>query len=200
MLKLAGEPIEGQLAGHLADLDAHTRNIFEKVRTGQYLTPFWVGTVATGNAALVANQLYATALLIPRDMTLDRICFEVTTAGAGGTKARLGIYNDGTDLYPGALLVDAGEVAVDTTGLKTIIISQALTKGIYWLAVVTDGTPKTYYETEVPNILGDSTSLYRTRAGWRVAHTYAALPDPFTAGGAVENYVWRLGFRVASLD
>ncbi len=36
MLKLAGEFIEGQLADHQAALDAHTKNLGEVVRTGEY--------------------------------------------------------------------------------------------------------------------------------------------------------------------
>jgi hypothetical protein len=45
----------------------------------------------------------------------------------------LGIYLDNGACFPGALLLDAGTVAVDTTGTKTITINQTLF-GLYWLA------------------------------------------------------------------
>ena len=120
MLKLAGELLEGQLADHAADLDAHTKNVLEIVRTGEYyLSP----SHGYGTLTMVANRLYARPLVVVRDITIDRLAIEVTSAGAAGTKARLGIYNVGTNLYPGTLILDAGEVAVDATGIKAATIS-----------------------------------------------------------------------------
>jgi hypothetical protein len=200
MLKLAGEFIEGQLADHKEALDAHTKNIFELHRTGEYLG--WGH--ATANIAITANRLYAYPLFIARNLTIDRIAMEVATAGAGGTKVRLGIYNgDGTNLYPGSLLLDAGEVAVDSTGIKTITISQALTKGLYWVAMVSDGTPTVKANSNVTRsywmgIRGTSYSYHQQ--GWYVAHTYGALPDPFTAGGTIEVQTLMVLPRLLSLD
>ncbi|MEE8194445.1 MAG: hypothetical protein V3T73_02960 [Dehalococcoidales bacterium] len=202
MLKLAGELLEGQLAEHTARLDAHTKNVLEILRTGAYHLPASINYQAL---AITADQLYARPLIVARDITIDRIAIEVTGAGAGGTKARLGIYNLGDDLYPGTLLLDAGEVAVDSTGIKAVTVSQALTKGIYFMAMVADGTPTVYADNNWPDfggILGyDPNNFSAQNRGWKVAHSYAVLPDPFTAGGTSHyNNGLKVCVRIASLD
>ncbi len=202
MLKLAGEFIEGQLADHMAELDAHMAASFQKVKTGEYMLPMGMH-IATTSAAMVANRLNACCpILVARDMTLDRLAIKVITAGAAGTKARLGIYANGTNLYPGALVLDAGEVAVDTTGIKTIAINQALTKGLHWMAYVSDGTPTLILASRFPTPLGiESGGLIYPLHFWRVTYTYATLPDPFTAGGVVNSEVAPAVYgRVSSLD
>lgn len=189
-------------SAHGADLDAHTKNLFEELRTGEYHITLFGGRAT---ASLTANTLYALPLLVARDMTIDRIAIQVTSAGAAGTKARLGIYELGTNLYPGALLLDAGEVDVDGTGVLAITIDQALTKGIYFTAVVSDGTP------QLRSVIADdltsplfgllSTNFNIHHNLWSVAHTYAALPDPFTAGGSLGRLdPFKVPVRVASLD
>jgi hypothetical protein len=76
-------------------------------------------------------------LMAPASTSIDRIGIEVTSAGTASVSVcRLGIWaNSGG--APGTLLLDAGTVATDSTGLKEITISQALTLGtLYWLGVV----------------------------------------------------------------
>ena len=202
MLKLAGELLEGQLADHVADLDAHTRNVWETVRVGEYyLNPTAGGT----NYPAVADDLYARQLIVVRDMTVDRIAIHVHTAGAAGKKARLGIYNNGTNLYPGTLLLDAGTVDVDSIGVKAITINQSLPKGIYWAALITDGTPKIYsdyflYESILP--LGQNpTNFGQQQVTWTIASAYGALPGPFPGGASLTySSPWKIPVRVASLD
>ncbi|GAI01197.1 unnamed protein product, partial [marine sediment metagenome] len=55
--------------------------------------------------------LRALPLVVPRDITVDRIAVDIEVAGEAGSKARLGIYRNGANLYPGTLVVDAGEIA-----------------------------------------------------------------------------------------
>ncbi len=200
MLKLAGEFIEGQLADHMADLKAHMDDACRMHRTGR----MYIGGGANPET-LAANTLYAGSLFLARAMTFDRICVDVTVAAAAGKKARVGIYNDGTNLYPGSLILDAGEVAVDSTGLKAININQKLVAGLYWVACVSDGTPTVNSATWNPNkwILGGTEATgYLAARAWFVAFTYAALPNPFTAGGSLDASNWRCYgvLRVASLD
>lgn len=185
MLKLAGELIEGQLADHMADLDAHHKELWDTFRTGQYYRGAGAFQAYTSGGAIVANTLYAFPLWIPRAMTLDRIAVQVTAQA--GQKVRLGIYNDGTNLYPGILVKDAGEITLSSTGVKTIDIDPtALTKGLYWVACVSDGTPSLRMEITYEYILGVGAANFSTfYRGWTVSHTYAALPDPFTAGGSL---------------
>jgi len=89
------------------------------------------------NLTLVLNRLYAAPFRLNASGTADRIGIDVATAAAAGGVARLVIYSpDGTGGMPGAVVLDAGTVAIDTTGGKTITISQALSAGFYWLAVI----------------------------------------------------------------
>jgi hypothetical protein len=76
--------------------------------------------------------------------TADRIGIEVTIAGTAATSVhRLGIWADSSGV-PGTLLVDAGTVATDSTGLKEATISQALAANtLYWLGAVQQGAPGT---------------------------------------------------------
>lgn len=199
MLKLAGEIIEGQLADHLAKLDAHTKNLEEILRTGEYIHPVNVGNYLT--RAVVTNRLYGIPIMVARDITVDRIALRVTTLDAGKS-ARLGIYNnDGVNLHPGSLLLDAGEVSVGSTGVKAITINQALTKGIYHLALVSDGTPTLHWYTRYTAPLGVDASYLQPNACWYVAHTYAALPDPYTTTTTFEDLRCpTVALRLASLD
>jgi len=202
MLKLAGELIEGQLADHIARLDAHTYEAFSILRTGEY----YVGHISGDHydVSYGANKLHAAPLVIPRNIAVDRIAIDVEVAGGAGTHARLGIYENGTNVYPGSLLLDAGEVDITSTGIKAITIDQALTKGLYWVVFVTDdASMKICGLANHPSVppLGLQSNAFHVMSGhWRVDFTYGALPDPFTAGGSLNYASPLIAVRVASLD
>ena len=189
------------VSAHAADLAAHMADYLQILRIGEYHMP---GSIYRYNAgtAITANTLLTLPFFIPRPMTADRIAIFVQTAGAAGTKARLGIYNNGTNLYPGTLLLDAGEIVVDSTGLKAIIISQALSKGLYWLAFVSDGTPSlpnsTHWDTHILGWRADDITY--PNFPWQKAFTYAALPNPFPSDATYGTCYWHITLRIASLD
>lgn len=136
--------------------------------------------------ALVANTLYAQPFYVPRSTTYATIGIEVTTL-AVGKSVRLGIYNDNGGV-PGSRVVDCGTVSTTTTGAKPITINQVLAAGWYWLAAVSDGTATLRAAVQAGSLpsLGFTSGTDTTfHNGWSVAFTYAALPDPFTAGGAL---------------
>uniref|UniRef100_A0A6M3Y024 Uncharacterized protein n=1 Tax=viral metagenome TaxID=1070528 RepID=A0A6M3Y024_9ZZZZ len=190
---------DADIAVHAADLDAHMMDFLQLLRTGEYLGyPFHKGAV---DWAMSANVLYASPFYIARKLTVDRIAINVITAGIAGTRGRLGIYNLDTNLYPGALIVDGGEVAVDAVAVVAATINQALTKGIYFTALVSNGTPsiKTLYSTWTA--MGEfATDLVTVKGAWTVTFTYAALPNLFTAGGALTSHTPVILPRVKSLD
>ncbi len=77
-------------------------------------------------------------IYVPSTVTYDRIGIQVNTAVAA-SNARLGIYHPhSSGERPGALLLDAGVVSTATTGIKEINISQELTPGFHFLAMVRD--------------------------------------------------------------
>ena len=135
--------------------------------------------------AISANTLYAIPFLVPKTQTYTVISLEVTTLAAAKS-IRMGIYTD-TNGAPDALVLDAGTVSVATTGSKTISISQSLSAGWYWLVVVSDGTPTVRATSQTAiGMLGFTSGTDTTiHVGFSVAFTYAALPNPFTGGGAL---------------
>ncbi len=201
MLKLAGELMEGQLAEHIARLDAHTKNPFQLLTIGNYYhSQYCVGYTGSG-VALTADKIYAVPFLVARPVSWDRIALRVQAAGAGGTKIRMGLYNDNGSLYPGSPYDDAGTVDVDTTGVKEITIAYSLPRGLYWLVFISDGTPSIYAigTTSIIDILGFSNPS-GGRVGYEKAATYGTLPDPFPASATASYYAWLIGMRVESLD
>ena len=151
-----------------------------------YATPLAAGTATT--VAMAANKLYSVPFLVWKPTTYTVIGLEMTSATAGNF--RLGIYNDGGSDAPGTLKLDAGAVALGSAaGFKSIAISQLLNPGWYHLAVVSDAAP-TVRASTAANCLQwrgfTSGTDVTTKLIYSVAFTYAALPDPFTGGGALE--------------
>lgn len=143
-------------------------------------------SASTTTLAISANVLYASPFYVPKTKTFTSINIEVTTLAAASS-IRLGIYSD-TNGVPNALLLDAGTVSSASTGGKTIAISQSLPAGWYWLVGVGNGTPTLralVATSSVPQLGFTSGTDVTTHIGWSVAFAYAALPNPFTAGGAL---------------
>lgn len=95
--------------------------------------------------------------------TADRIGIQIGMAAiTGGSLARLGIYDttSTTNVTPNALIVDAGTVAVTSTGFVEATISQVLTKGVlYWLVARFDNAAG-----KVPTLAGFAASSGATNA------------------------------------
>jgi hypothetical protein len=176
--------------------------------TGNYYdgTTFFGGNMST--QAQVANLLIAVPI-IPVSLgrkygdavSVDRIGIEVTTAGAAGKKARLGMYTMGADGKPGALLVDAGEVAIDAIAGVEKTISQTLRCGdIYFRVYISDGTPTVRTENAGGVKVGSSTlASASTFYAWTSSLTYTAgtttLPDPFPASPSQSGLIPRILLR-----
>ncbi len=112
----------------------------------------------------------------------DQIVIRVITIGTA-LNARLGIYLDNGNIYPGTLLLDAGSVDISVAGVKTINISQVLPKNtIIFCVMVMDGTAtiRTFGSTTTFHPLGKGSTL---GTGYNMAHThaqsYGELPNPF---------------------
>ena len=185
---------------HIADLDAHTRNILETMQTGWY---HWPVFGEASNAAITADRLYAIPFNVARDITIDRLAVHVSNADAGNPNVRLGIYNLGANLRPGTLLNDVGTINAGSTGVKAAVISgdQALTKGMYFLAVVCDGTPSFRCCKPALHPLGlPSSNFAETFGVWMSTFSYAALPDPFDETSITVTGLCWVAYRLKSLD
>lgn len=204
-------PVNGQLVhgvtsnwayDHAADLDAHTKNLFEEFLIGEYVQAMPIRAVSY--FTYITDRIYAVPFLVARDMTIDRIALEVTTLKVNKI-IRLGIYKDNGALYPGELVDDCGTVDVTTTGIKTITIDQALSKGWHWLVSASDDAP--IIRGILPSIspLGFRPGSFSTTG--TQSHYYkgaigaGALADPFVAGATVAySYSPFILVRIASLD
>lgn len=187
---------------HTVDLDAHTSNIYEQFLVGYYL-PMPFGDYSA-DLILVQYTLYGTYIIVPRDMTFDRIAIDIEIADAG-QDIRLGIYDCDSSLLPSDLVSDCGTVDTDSAALKTIVIDVSLTKGRYFLAAITDsnGIAKVVYSISHWGGLGISTNFERCYGGYTKAYAapqFAALPDPFGATPTLSNGPAVISLRVASLD
>lgn len=142
------------------------------------------GTALAGTA-LVANRIYAMPFICPKAITIDQVGVYVSTLST--TTARLGIYSDNGNCYPGNLLLDAGTIDVTATGAKKIAINQTLAANtLYWLVIVCAATPAIYCipVAGVINILGHPAALGTAQhAGLYATLTYGVLPATFPTAG-----------------
>lgn len=149
------------------------------------------GSAIQGTTSPAINTLFAMPFYVSRTTKFDTISFNITT-GAGASQARAGIYLDSGNMYPGKLYYDTGAISTVAAAVKDTTITaglQVLASGLYWLAwecdttglqVMSHGTAGT-----IQALLGRPATLTATvnSYGYSVAHTFGALPDPYTAGG-----------------
>lgn len=183
---------------------AYQEGMLESPRTGEYY--FTCHGQELADYSATDDVLHAMPLVVARDMTIDRIAAHVDTAGAAGTKARLGIYKTGDNLYPGDLVIDAGEIAIDAIGVQTLVIDQALFKGIYYTVLVHNDAGggvrfKGFLNAFSPPLSISSSLLSQYWGMWTGAFAYAVLEDPAPAGlTLLRYYVISVPVRIASLD
>ncbi|HET6373004.1 MAG TPA: hypothetical protein VFG76_06840 [Candidatus Polarisedimenticolia bacterium] len=157
-----------------------------------------ISGIAIGNAAIAENVIYAAPLTSERGGRIDQLAVSLNTActviSATG-KARIGIYTSTSDtnLYPDALVVDAGEVSFLTNGVKTLAVNVLLSPSkLYWVVMNedcdnADPSMRVLGATASAPILGVSTAFAGGNSGngWSVNMGYAPLPATFPAGGTV---------------
>jgi len=208
---LVDTPVDGQLIkaptsnwayDHNASLIAHQGDPNLFWRTGEYFRP--PPYFDNGTLLLVADRIFAHPFILPRGMTFDRMAISVTIEDAGKS-AVLGLYNEGANLYPGTLLVKAGEVSVNGVAIVAATFSQALSKGVvYWLALSSEGGPTVRNSFAQVPLMGIQTAVFQGRNQvWRATHVYDSdLPDPFPGGGSLvaSSSAPGVAMRLLSLD
>lgn len=153
------------------------------------------------NGVLTLDTIYAVPISVNARTPFDRIAFQVNSAIAS-SNARMGIYADGGNGSPGALILDAGTIATDTTGAKDIVISRTLDPGCYWLALVASHsiTVSAASLNGNPTWLGRSAVASSPSGAASAALAYGPLPAAFpgsptfiTASSSLYNF----GLRAA---
>lgn len=149
---------------------------------------------AYATSAMDVDNLRARPFVVGRAGYIDRIAFELTTAGGAGSVARCGIYKATSkyNLYPRDLLIDGGEFACDgSTGVKSTTVNLYLPEGLYYLACLAGVSAPTLRFSvvgSVPSFLGCPNTIgANIYVSVNVAKAYGALPSTFTAGGSPSN-------------
>ena len=139
-------------------------------------------------------------------MTIDRNGAEVNSAGEAGSKFRLGVYADDGTCFPGALLLDAGQIAGDSATVQGLTVSLSLSPGLYWVGgavqTVTTTQPTMRivgsWATSVPLVLGTSAPSAGTFAvGFQQSSVTGALPSTFTTAITGTTSLPRVHIRTA---
>jgi len=148
-----------------------------------------------------ANQLNVVYYPVFRKCRFDQIAIQVQGGGGAGAKIRLSIYEDKGKFYPGKLLLDAGEVSAEATGVRAIDIDVVLDVGRYWLAYVTnDATIDLANEDGVHSSLCLlwNTDLTPFQA-YYASYSYGPLPSEFPDMAIVQTPRTRMGLRVKAV-
>lgn len=118
--------------------------------SAKYILPattqvIWTPTVSSGTtvsmAGFGAGGCVVGVLEVPRGFSFDRVILHGTAGGSSTMNIRTDIYaSDGTNGQPGTVVYDFGTTASNFTGLSTMTTSGSLSAGIYWIAIVCQGT------------------------------------------------------------
>ena len=156
------------------------------VEAGRFMMVPQFYTTITGGNASVNGTLVAVAFSLSEAQTLTSIGTLVNSGGGTGSLTRFGIYNDSNG-YPGSLVADYGTIPSTGTGRQSATISQALGPGIFWAAIVTQGTPSplpNYIQSNFIGGMAKSSNFNHVFGAWSITGVTGSLPNPFTAGGS----------------
>lgn len=129
-------PQAATLESSLTTVDGQSGSVNRAVTTAHRLT--------TGTAAgMTTLRLSYVPFLLRTGASVVSLGINVTTAGAAGKIARLGMYTCNELGYPGSLLTSTSDFAIDSTGLKTTTLATPimLPPGWYYSGSVSDGGP-----------------------------------------------------------
>lgn len=172
-------------------------------KTGNYFYP--IGSGATSTATLPQATAYAVPWELPAAVTLTRLGVDVSVVGDTGSKIRLGIYAD-SGWYPGALVLDAGQLLGDSATVQELTISQALAAGTYWLVAVGQSittTPPTVrvasgFTPRLPLAVGSTLpSANSLSSSYVQSSVTAALPSTWTTTVTTNSRAPRLIVKAA---
>jgi hypothetical protein len=88
----------------------------------------------TNSATIPSGFAIYVPFIAPRDFTVAALGL-IVFVGVAASTVRPALYTDTGTCAPGLLLVDGGDLASATSGLKSVAVSQPLVGGeLYWLA------------------------------------------------------------------
>lgn len=129
---------------------------------------------------------------------IDRIGVGINNAGQAGETMRLGFYKSDGKCYPQNLIVDSGQLLIDTIGMKVATINVTLDAGLYFIAWITDtDTAKGWYMPPIFSGLGMETG-FLPYGSLAYDMEYGGLPETFPSPPSwFDPNIFSMGFRVA---
>jgi len=179
-------------------------------KAGTNLYETWYSTLGVGNIQNItvyayANQLIAVPFVITKNITLDKIAMVIRQTSANNFY--YGIYNDDGNVFPNQLLVTSDLKSASTLGAKITDVNITLEAGLYWSAVITNGTIG-FGGLDSLSILSwlgfgnyiEGTTMKNPITGVRANMTFDSLPNTFPQSGiSTSQSAPFLLFRVASV-
>jgi hypothetical protein len=148
------------------------------------------------SAALGNNTLRAVPFYVPNAVSVAKVGSEITIVGEAGSKLRLGIYADDGTGRPGALVVDAGQIAGDSATVQEITLGTPvpLGPGWYWAAACVQSAPTTQPTVRLASIMTAPTDCGTTipsaglgTYGWGATSISGAFPSTLTPTSAIST-------------
>lgn len=102
---------------------------------GAFNNGSFVAVAWSNSGTLISNgTVRYTPFVFAVDIPMTSMVINVAAAASDvGASCRLGIYTSVAGI-PSSLVIDAGTVDITTTGQKTLVVSQTLFAGAYWVA------------------------------------------------------------------
>jgi hypothetical protein len=119
-----------------------SRPALPNLAAGAYFAPSGTSSLSSTNA-IGSNIGRFHPWIVERPLQIDRIGAEVVPVGEAGSKYRLGVYADNGFSYPGALVLDAGQIAGDSATVQELTCSVTFSPGVYWVGGATQSAPTT---------------------------------------------------------
>lgn len=144
-------------------------------QSGKWFGPGYGSVTST---VLPAGSAVITPLVLFEDTTIDRLAFTVIT-GAGSSTVTLALYNADSNGQPSSKLASWSPVDTSGSGFKSVTVSQALSKGVYWVeGLALGGGPTLRIISGAHDLINADDT---TAQNCYLATGLSALPDPWTA-------------------
>ncbi len=166
---------------------------FPLIRTGG--NRYWYQGPGDGTTSALAQGLMCLMpIYFAKAVTITGLRYEVTSAGSLGSVGRLGMYNDDGNGYPTSLIIDAGTLNNETTGVKSVTTGINIAvpaDSLRWFAYANQGAPTTNSTMRAIGNLGGvvgNAGVGETDSGaYTLSGVTGAFPANYTAEGS-ETY------------
>lgn len=152
-----------------------------------YAPGYWFSPCngATTTSVLSSNNMTMIPWIVSKtSVSIDRVAIYITSVGSSGSVVRLGLYGSSNGIPSGDPIADWGTVDGTVLNERELTISQTVSRGLYWLAAVSQGAPSTHPTCRIPTAVhlggsfGDSAAsvLNTGLRGVRMGSVSGALP------------------------